>query len=126
MITDNEEREGIIREAALWAIRNHREALGEYLDTSDKVLDEVELSLVVVEPSQGPSIWSKYDILVDDEDDEDDDEDEDEGDTLTTALIPSGYEWICPHCEQYQREIEAKSSVKCGKCGRVCDTEIAE
>ena len=124
MITDDKEREGIIREAALWAIRNHREALGDYFDTSDEVLDEVELSLAVAEPSQGPSIWSKYDILMD-EDDEDEDEDEDEG-VMTTTLVASGWEWICPHCEKHQLAIEAQVYVTCVGCGRGYATEIAE
>lgn len=118
MITDNEEREGIIREAALWAIRNYREELGEHLDTSDKVLDEVHLSIVGVEP--GPSIWNKYDILVDDEDDEDEDEDED-GVTLTVVLEACGYEWTCPQCGKHQQtDMEIGATVRCGKCGRVC------
>jgi hypothetical protein len=39
----------------------------------------------------------------------------------TVELIASGYEWTCPRCEDFQREIEAKAKVTCGKC----NTEFA-
>ena len=127
MIT-SKEREWIIRETASWAIKNYREELGEYLDASDEVLDEVELSLVVAEPSEGASIWNKYDILIGDEDDEDEDGDEgdEEDGVTTTTLVAAAWEWICPGCEKYQRVIEVKATVTCVDCGRVCDTDIAE
>ena len=28
-------------------------------------------------------------------------------------IIASGYEWICPNCEHYNREIEATATVRC-------------
>jgi hypothetical protein len=31
-------------------------------------------------------------------------------------LIASGYEWDCPHCEHFNREIEVTLTVTCGKC----------
>lgn len=130
MITSNKEREWIIREAAAWAIKNYREELGEYLDASDEVLDEVELLLVVGESFREPTIWNKYDILIDDEDDEDSEESaENEGNedgVATTTLVAAAWEWICPGCEKYQRVIEAGTSVECVKCGRVFETEIVE
>lgn len=44
----------------------------------------------------------------------------------TTTLVAAAWEWICPHCEKYQRAIEAGTSVECVKCGRVYEVEIAE
>jgi len=32
-------------------------------------------------------------------------------------LIASGYEWICPDCEHYQRIIAITETVTCEKCG---------
>jgi uncharacterized protein (DUF983 family) len=31
-------------------------------------------------------------------------------------LIASGYEWTCPTCGEFNREIEIPSSVTCKKC----------
>lgn len=33
-------------------------------------------------------------------------------------LIASGYEWECPNCEKFNREIETSEQVKCTKCKR--------
>jgi len=31
-------------------------------------------------------------------------------------LIASGYEWICPHCEAFNAEIEVTEQVTCRSC----------
>jgi hypothetical protein len=31
----------------------------------------------------------------------------------TVDLIASGYEWICPHCDKLNHEIEATETVMC-------------
>ena len=36
----------------------------------------------------------------------------------TIELIASGYEWICPVCENFQKEIETSCKVTCKKCNR--------
>jgi len=41
----------------------------------------------------------------------------------TVELIASGYEWTCPQCGDFQREIEAKAKVRCGKCNTEFATE---
>lgn len=41
-------------------------------------------------------------------------------------LIASGYEWICPNCEKYNREIESKEHVTCGQCGKTFETNPPE
>jgi hypothetical protein len=41
-------------------------------------------------------------------------------------LIASGYEWTCPLCGDFQREIEAKAKVTCGKCNTEFATEPPE
>ena len=33
-------------------------------------------------------------------------------------LIASGYEWVCPKCETFNREIEVTEAVKCKRCQR--------
>jgi len=35
----------------------------------------------------------------------------------TVTLIASGYEFICPHCETFNRVIETAEKVTCGECG---------
>ena len=35
---------------------------------------------------------------------------------MSVDLIASGYEWTCPNCGKFHREIEATETVKC-----VCD-----
>jgi hypothetical protein len=39
---------------------------------------------------------------------------------LDVDFIASGYEWICPHCEFFQKEIEAPEEVTCRSCRKVC------
>ena len=34
----------------------------------------------------------------------------------TIDLIASGYEWICPKCNAFNTEIEAREFVTCGEC----------
>jgi hypothetical protein len=33
-------------------------------------------------------------------------------------LIPAAWEWICPHCYHYHREIEWMEHVTCAQCGK--------
>ena len=33
-------------------------------------------------------------------------------------LIASGYEWICPNCEEFNKEIEITEFVTCDKCNQ--------
>lgn len=40
----------------------------------------------------------------------------------TVELIASGYEWICPKCDNYQKEIEAKGQVTCTECQSTWET----
>jgi uncharacterized protein YbaR (Trm112 family) len=35
------------------------------------------------------------------------------------GLIASGYEWICPLCDQFNKEIEINEQVTCKRCKRV-------
>jgi hypothetical protein len=44
----------------------------------------------------------------------------------TVDLIASGYEWICPHCERYNLEIEVTSRVTCVGCGKTFETNPPE
>jgi hypothetical protein len=44
----------------------------------------------------------------------------------TVELIASGYEWTCPRCRDFQREIEAKAKVTCGKCNTEFATDPPE
>ena len=32
-------------------------------------------------------------------------------------LIASGYEWVCPMCDKFNREIEITEKVSCVNCG---------
>lgn len=41
-------------------------------------------------------------------------------------LIASGYEWICPHCEKLNEEIEALEIVECRQCNRRFETGAPE
>ena len=34
----------------------------------------------------------------------------------TVDLIASGYEWMCPNCDEQNEEIEVLISVTCRKC----------
>jgi hypothetical protein len=34
----------------------------------------------------------------------------------SVELIASGYEWICPDCNQFNKEIEVLSHVTCSEC----------
>jgi rubrerythrin len=36
---------------------------------------------------------------------------------LSVDIIASGYEWICPICGHYQKEIEVLEIVTCNICG---------
>ena len=45
---------------------------------------------------------------------------------LFVDIIASGYEWICPDCQAYNREIEATQLVTCKDCGRVFYTNPPE
>jgi len=36
--------------------------------------------------------------------------------TQTVALIASGYEWVCPRCRTFNREIEVTERVICSNC----------
>jgi len=33
-------------------------------------------------------------------------------------LIASGYEWVCPGCDELNNEVEVLPEVVCRKCGR--------
>lgn len=35
----------------------------------------------------------------------------------SVELIASGYEWTCPECEAFNREIELTEMVECPECG---------
>jgi protein-arginine kinase activator protein McsA len=41
-------------------------------------------------------------------------------------LVASGYEWICPHCELLNKEIEALDMVTCSNCGRTFEANPPE
>lgn len=34
----------------------------------------------------------------------------------TVEIIASGYEWICPDCKHYNKEIEVTEHVTCEEC----------
>lgn len=34
----------------------------------------------------------------------------------TVELIASGYEWMCPACDRYNREVEVTETVECHGC----------
>lgn len=38
-------------------------------------------------------------------------------------LIASGYEWICPDCKGYNREIGVTLYVSCKKCNRTFEVD---
>lgn len=40
----------------------------------------------------------------------------------TVDIIASGYEWICPECGRYQREIEGTETVICNDVIRISRT----
>lgn len=40
------------------------------------------------------------------------------------SMIASGYEWICPNCDDFQKEIEIVQEVKCRNCG--AEYEVSE
>lgn len=40
----------------------------------------------------------------------------------TVDIIASGYEWVCPKCEHFNREIEHTEQVQCEMCERVFET----
>ena len=44
----------------------------------------------------------------------------------TVDIIASGYEWICPKCGWFNREIEITETVECADCERVFETNPAE
>jgi len=48
------------------------------------------------------------------------------GKWLAALGLASGYEWTCPRCGDFQREIEAKSKVTCRKCNTEFATEPPE
>lgn len=41
----------------------------------------------------------------------------------TVILIASGYEWICPECDEFNTEIESNVRVTCPECGESFTTE---
>lgn len=41
-------------------------------------------------------------------------------------IIASGYEWICPVCEEFNAEIEITETVKCPACGEEFNTNPAD
>ena len=41
-------------------------------------------------------------------------------------IIASGYEWICPGCETFNKEIEITETVQCKGCGAVFETNPPE
>lgn len=43
----------------------------------------------------------------------------------TIELIASGYEFICPNCEEFNREIEAKEVVQCKECNETFKVDCA-
>jgi rubrerythrin len=34
----------------------------------------------------------------------------------SVELISAGYEWHCPKCDEYNKEIEVKETVQCPTC----------
>ena len=48
-------------------------------------------------------------------------DDLDEATENRVDLIASGYEWVCPKCLDYNKEIETKESVICQCCGRTLE-----
>ena len=44
----------------------------------------------------------------------------------TVDVIASGYEWICPKCEYFNKEIEHTEQVQCNQCRRVFETNPPE
>ena len=45
---------------------------------------------------------------------------------VSDFCIESGYEWICPNCKAYHREIEVTQTVTCKDCGHVFYTNPPE
>jgi hypothetical protein len=41
-------------------------------------------------------------------------------------MIAIGYEWICPNCEEYNKEIKITEKVSCTSCNEVCKTNPPE
>ena len=41
-------------------------------------------------------------------------------------LIASGYEWHCPKCENFNREIEWKEHLRCSVCGTKFEANYPE
>ena len=41
-------------------------------------------------------------------------------------VIASGYEWICPHCEQYNKIAGLREDVTCSQCGRTFGVGVVE
>lgn len=50
------------------------------------------------------------------------------GEVPEVDIIASGYEWICPVCEEYNlfMEIPKEDLVKCGSCGEIARSGTAE
>lgn len=44
----------------------------------------------------------------------------------TVDIIASGYEWICPECEEFNTEIEITEEVQCQECLEIFETKPAE
>jgi len=46
--------------------------------------------------------------------------------TPNVDVIASGYEWICPECNEYNKEIEWRLYYICGSCGKKFPTNEPE
>ena len=53
--------------------------------------------------------------------DERDDEEEEIPESVT--IIASGYDWLCPNCDDWRHEAEAYDNVTCPECGTNYDVD---
>ena len=44
----------------------------------------------------------------------------------TVDMIASGYEWICPDCEWFNKEIEIECEVSCSNCSKTFEVGVVE
>jgi len=41
-------------------------------------------------------------------------------------VIARGYEWVCPHCQALNVEIEYREKYFCGECGQQVEANLPE
>lgn len=44
---------------------------------------------------------------------------------MQVDMIASGYEWVCPECETYNREIGITEQIRCAKCNQEFEVKEA-